>query len=56
MFVVQSGMFASQGLKVRRNPLGFTVYALFYSVILQPACLWGYVTELVRQPKTWGTK
>lgn len=56
MFVVQSGMFTAQSLKVRRNPLGFAVYALFYSVILQPACLWGYVTELFRQPKTWGTK
>jgi poly-beta-1,6-N-acetyl-D-glucosamine synthase len=56
MFVIQSGMFTAQGLKVRRNPLGFAVYALFYSVILQPACLWGYLSELVKQPKTWGTK
>ncbi|HEV8333691.1 MAG TPA: glycosyltransferase [Steroidobacteraceae bacterium] len=56
MFVIQSRMFAAQGLEVRRNPLGFAVYALFYSVILQPACLLGYLTELVKQPKTWGTK
>lgn len=56
MFLVQSRMFTGQGLKVRRNPLGFFIYALGYSTILQPACLLGYVSELFRTRKTWGTK
>lgn len=56
IYRIQSKMFSEQGLKVRRNPLGFVVYALFYSVILQPACVWGYVHELVSRTKNWGTK
>jgi biofilm PGA synthesis N-glycosyltransferase PgaC len=56
MFLIQSRMFTAQRLKVRRNPVGFIVYALLYSVILQPACLLGYVSELFNLRKTWGTK
>lgn len=56
MFLIQSRMFTAQGLKVRRNPLGFVVYALLYSAILQPACLLGYVSEMLNLRKTWGTK
>ena len=56
MFRVGSGLFAMHGLKVRRNPLGFIVYALGYSVILQPACVAGYMTELMGMRKSWGTK
>lgn len=56
MYLIQSRMFSEQGLKVRRNPIGFVVYALIYSAILQPACLWGYVSELLNLRKTWGTK
>ena len=56
MFAVQSKMFIEQGLKVRRNVLGFVFYALFYSVVLQPACVLGYIKELVSRSKNWGTK
>ena len=56
MFHIQSRMFSSQQLRVRRNPVGFVLYALFYSVILQPACVWGYVQELINRTKNWGTK
>ena len=56
MFHIQSRMFSSQQLRVRRNPMGFVLYALFYSVILQPACVWGYVQELINRTKNWGTK
>ena len=45
-----------QGLRVRRNPVGFLTYAFAYSAILQPACLWGYFSELLGLRKTWGTK
>ena len=45
-----------QGLKVRSNPVGFVVYSLLYSLILQPACVWGYLSEVFSRTKNWGTK
>lgn len=56
MFFVQSKMFTAQGLKVRRNPIGFVYYALFYGIILQPACVIGYLSEFLNLRKRWGTK
>jgi len=56
MYAIGRGMFAHQGLRVRRNPVGFLVYAFAYSAILQPACLWGYFSEVLGLRKTWGTK
>ena len=56
MYHVGSGLFQSRGLKVRHNPKGFLMYALFYGVILQPACVAGYISELFGLRKTWGTK
>lgn len=56
MFYIQSRMFRAQGLKVRRNPVGFVVYALFYGLVLQPGCVVGYLSELLHLRKHWGTK
>ena len=56
MFTIQSQMFVEQGLTVRRNIAGFIFYALFYSIVLQPACVVGYLQELTRRKKRWGTK
>lgn len=57
MFLIQSRMFTSQGLKVRKNPIGFMLYAFFYSIILQPACVIGYIHEIFKgSKKNWGTK
>ena len=56
MFSIQSKMFTEQGLKVRRNVGGFIFYALLYSVVLQPACVIGYIQELTKRKKNWGTK
>jgi len=56
MFSIQSRMFRAQGLKVRRNPVGFLVYALFYGMLLQPGCVIGYAAELLNLRKHWGTK
>lgn len=56
MFRIGRRTFAKQGLKVRRNISGFLVYAFAYSAILQPACVWGYFSELFGLNKTWGTK
>jgi biofilm PGA synthesis N-glycosyltransferase PgaC len=56
MFHIGAGMFAQQGLRVRRNVRGFLIYAFAYSAILQPACVWGYLSEVLGLRKTWGTK
>ncbi|WP_224743854.1 MULTISPECIES: glycosyltransferase family 2 protein [Lysobacter] len=56
IYRVQRRMFKRQDLRIRRNPLGFLVYMLVYSMILQPICVWGYVSELAGLRKNWGTK
>jgi poly-beta-1,6-N-acetyl-D-glucosamine synthase len=56
MFRVQSRMFTQQGLHVRRNVTGFFFYALCYSFVLQPACVIGYLQEMLNRSKSWGTK
>lgn len=56
IFRVQSRMFKSQDLQVRRNISGFLFYTVGYTMLLQPVCVMGYVAELLRLRKTWGTK
>jgi biofilm PGA synthesis N-glycosyltransferase PgaC len=48
--------FDEVGLKVRQNRIGLFTYSLVYSIILQPACVWGYASEIMNLRKTWGTK
>ena len=56
MYRIGAQMFRKQGLCVRRNVSGFLVYAFAYSAVLQPACVWGYCSEVLGLRKTWGTK
>jgi biofilm PGA synthesis N-glycosyltransferase PgaC len=56
MYARSKATFDEVGLKVRRNRLGLVSYTLVYSLILQPACVWGYISELLNLRKTWGTK
>ena len=56
IFGVQKRMFDQQGLQVRRNRGGFLMYVFFYSVLMQPVCVWGYVAELIGLKKKWDTK
>jgi len=56
MFLTQSAMFKDQGLRVRHNPVGFIIYAVLYGLILQPACVVGYVKEVLGARKHWATK
>jgi biofilm PGA synthesis N-glycosyltransferase PgaC len=56
MYRVGSQMFVDSGLKVRRNMSGFMIYAFVYSLILQPACVAGYFSEILGLRKSWGTK
>jgi len=56
IFSVQRQMFKRQDLVVRRNIGGFLLYVFVYTMILQPVCVWGYVSEFVGLRKRWGTK
>ncbi len=56
MFSIERRMFKKTGLVVRKNIQGFFVYVLLYSLLLQPASVLGYLDELFRKPKAWGTK
>ncbi|MFN3620140.1 glycosyltransferase [Sphingorhabdus sp.] len=56
IFRIQSGVYQREGLIVRRNLRGFFFYALGYSLLMQPVCVWGYCSELLGLRKSWGTK
>src|SRR3546814_9876349 len=56
IFRTQRLMFKSQDLRVCRNGLGFFTYVIGYSMVLQPICVWGYLSELAGLCQNWGTK
>jgi poly-beta-1,6-N-acetyl-D-glucosamine synthase len=56
MYSIGRKSFDDKHLKVRRNIPGFFLYTLAYNLIMQPACLMGYVSEMLNLKKTWGTK
>lgn len=56
MFRIGHRMFERLGLRVRFNVSGFFIYSLFYSLIMQPVSLAGYIAELLNLRKSWGTK
>ncbi len=56
MYLKGMAMFRSENLKVRANALGFVFYVFAYGLILQPACVYGYFSELFNVRKSWGTK
>ncbi len=53
MYLKQLTVFNQYGLKVRRNILGGLLFMLFYQVILAPACVVGYFSELFNMRKSW---
>lgn len=56
IYRVQSRMFQRQQLKVRRNVGGLISYVALYSLLMQPVCVGGYITELLGMRKQWDTK
>ncbi len=56
IYRAQSDMFVRRGLKVRHNPIGLVFYLLAYTLVMQPVCVWGYLTEMAGVRKKWGTK
>lgn len=43
-------------LKFNGDWIGFFLFILFYQGLQTPACITGYVSEILRRPKTWGTR
>ncbi len=56
MYFFGKQMFTKRKLRVRTNIDGFLVYTLAYSLIMQPVCLYGYLSEILNLKKNWGTK
>ncbi|GAA4082915.1 glycosyltransferase [Zhongshania borealis] len=53
MYYHQRSIFKLYGLKIRKNILGMLIYSLFYQLYLTPASLAGYLSELLRQKRSW---
>lgn len=49
-------MFDQEGLRIRANLFGFIFYMFLYGLLLQPACVYGYISEILNLRKRWGTK
>ncbi len=54
MYFHQRRIFRNYGLNIRRNIFGFLLYMLTYQIIMSPASLAGYLSELFRFKKSWG--
>lgn len=48
--------FEEMGLKVRKNYIGYVLFVICNQLIIVPACLKGYIDEVLNVKKTWGTK
>ncbi len=55
-YSIERRMFNDLELKVRKKFIGFLLYVVTYSFLLQPASILGYLDEELRTRKTWGTK
>jgi len=56
MYNRAKAMFVQEYLQIRKNYFGFIFYVLAYGIVLQPACVWGYISEIFNLRKHWGTK
>lgn len=53
IYFKQVKIFRENGLHVRHNWLGFTLYLIGYQAIMSPACVMGYLSELFHAKKSW---
>lgn len=56
IYLVQRRMFKERGLRIRRNFRGMFLYVFFSQLLMSPASIAGYASEVFRLSKTWGTK
>lgn len=52
----QRHMFTKNRLVVRKNYLGLLYYVLFYNLLMSPASIYGYLSEIFNTKRKWGTK
>lgn len=56
MYYQQKAIFEREEIKMPVNILGLIMYVFAYGLVLQPASIYGYVSELLNLKKNWGTK
>ncbi|WP_227485593.1 MULTISPECIES: glycosyltransferase [unclassified Acidithiobacillus] len=56
IFSVQSTMFKERGIHIRKNLRGMFLYVFLSQLLMSPASLAGYGSELLSLRKKWGTK
>lgn len=56
IYRVQNAMVKEEKISTRRNYFGLFFYLFFYSLVMQPVCVWGYASELTGRKRQWGTK
>lgn len=56
IYRAQNNMAKAEKLKTKRHYGGLFFYIFFYSLIMQPVCVWGYASEMTGRKKNWGTK
>lgn len=56
IYRIQKRTFKKLNLKMKNNFIGLIFFVLFYQIVLVPATLSGYFSELLNLKKKWGTK
>ncbi len=56
IYMKQKRTFRKLNLKLKNNLIGLILFVLFYQILLVPATITGYVSELLNLKKNWGTK
>ncbi len=56
LYYFQKRTFKEIGLKMSKNFLGMISYVILFQIIQTPATLSGYVSEMLKLKKNWGTK
>lgn len=53
LYIYQRYVFRKLNLKIRKNIVGFILFALFYQMIMSPVSVWGYLQELFKLKRRW---
>jgi hypothetical protein len=56
LYFVQKKTFREINLSISKNFFGMILYIIFFQIIQTPATLSGYVSEILKLKKNWGTK
>ncbi|WP_423141961.1 glycosyltransferase [Parablastomonas sp. CN1-191] len=56
VYRIQSKALKREDLELKPQYMGLVFYLLVYALMMQPICVWGYLSELTGQAKKWGTK